>query len=110
MLFCFVVYALFCIAISVEARLSVGFSLSFAEVFPWHIVWAHKCLNLVLCCVSTNWPLAVSLAISILCLTFVTYHNYALTVCMHELFDTDKLINIDIMNFPRFHTVFSQSH
>ena len=62
MLFCFVAYALFGVTGRVEARLSVGFFPQLAEVFPWHIVWAHECLNLALYCVSFSWPLAVSLA------------------------------------------------
>ena len=56
------------VASIVEAKLAVGFFLSYAEVFPWHIVWAHKCRNLVLYCVLATcmyafWPLAVSLAV-----------------------------------------------
>ena len=65
MLFCFVAYALFGVTGRVEARLSVGFSLSSAEVFPWHIVWAHECLNLVIYSVSFSWPLAVSLVLQL---------------------------------------------
>ena len=96
----FVVYAIFCVTDSVEARLSVGFSLSWLRFSPGTL-----CGSFYIVCLPTAWPLAVPLVICILCLTFVTYHNYALTVCincLHELFDSDKLINIDIMNFPRF--------
>ena len=73
-LFCFVVSALFGVTGRVEARLS-GFFPQRAEVFPWHIVWAHKCLNLVLCYMSFSWSLALSLAIAVIvvhkCLIFV---------------------------------------
>ena len=65
---------IFCVTSRVEARLSVGFSSQLAEVFPWHIVWAHKCLNLVLYYMSISWSLALSLAIAVIvvhkCLIF----------------------------------------
>ena len=43
--------------------------------FPWHFVWAHKCLNLVSCCVLIViiiWSLAISLAVTI---CFICHHH-----------------------------------
>ena len=72
----------------------MGFFRQLAEVFPWHIVWVV---------ILFVYQIPPGCLISDICTMFgFCYVPQSCINHLHELFDTDKLINIDIMNFPRF--------